>query len=62
MNKSQRFGLVLTPRERETLKELAEAAGGLSQAAALRCLIRREAQRRGLWKLSEKRIHVEDKS
>ena len=49
MNKSKRFGLVLTATETRVLKQLAEAEGGLSKAATVRRLIRQEARRLGLW-------------
>ena len=49
MNKSQRFGLVLSPAEKRALARLAEDDGGLSKAATVRRLIRREARQRGLW-------------
>jgi len=49
MFKTERFGLILTPAEKEAARRLAEADGGLSQAALVRRLIRAEAQRRGLW-------------
>ena len=47
--RSERFGLILTSGEKEAMRLLAEAEGGLSQAAVLRRLIRQEAQGRGLW-------------
>ena len=49
MQRSIRFGLLLTPAEKQALVQLAEAAGGLSQGALVRNLIRREAHHRGLW-------------
>jgi len=49
MFKSERFGLVLTPREKMALARIAEVEGELSQAAIVRRLIRAEAQRRGFW-------------
>lgn len=49
MKKEMRFGLLLARAERCALDLLAEAEGGLSLAATLRLLIRREAHRRGLW-------------
>lgn len=49
MNKSERFGLVLAPLEKQALNNLAVMEGGLSQAATVRRLIRKEAQRNGLW-------------
>ena len=50
MLKTERFGLSLSPRERQALKHLAEVEGGLSQAALVRRLIRNEARERGLWR------------
>jgi hypothetical protein len=47
--KSERFGLVLTPLEKDTVARLAEVEGGLSSAALMRRLIRQAAQERGLW-------------
>jgi hypothetical protein len=49
MEKTERFGLALSPAEKHALARLAEAEGGLSQAATVRRLIRREARQRGLW-------------
>jgi len=49
MERTERFGLVLSPGEKWALAQLAEAEGGLSQAATLRYLLRRAARRRGLW-------------
>ena len=49
MNRKHRFGLLLSSVEKRTLKRLAEAEGGLSQAATLRRLIREAAYERGLW-------------
>ena len=50
MLRSQRFGLVLSPTEKAAVTKLAEAEGGLSQAAMIRRLIRLAAMRRGLWR------------
>lgn len=47
--KSERFGLVLSSAEKAALSKLAEAEGGLSQAATLRRLIRTVAREHGLW-------------
>jgi hypothetical protein len=47
--RSERFGMVLTPDEKHALNKLAEAEGGLSRAATVRRLIRKEAQQLGLW-------------
>jgi hypothetical protein len=49
MNKTERFGLIITPAEKVAVQRLAEAEGGLTQAALIRRLIRTEAQRRGVW-------------
>ncbi len=49
MERTERFGLVLSLAEKRTLEQLAEAEGGLSQAATLRYLLRRAARERGLW-------------
>ena len=49
MRKSKRLGLVLTPAEKTAVVRLAEAEGGLSQAAVVRRLIRQAARSRGLW-------------
>ncbi len=49
MVKTERFGLVLTERERSALREIAAADGVDTQAAVLRRLIRQEARRRGMW-------------
>jgi len=48
MNRKMRFGFVLTEAEKCALSSLAEAEGGLSEAAMLRRLIRRAAQEQGL--------------
>ena len=49
MRKSERLGLVLTPREKAAVAALAEAKGGLSMSAFIRYLIRREAKANDLW-------------
>ena len=49
MERSERFGLVLSMQEKIALAQLAQIEGGLSQAAELRRLIRRAAKDRGLW-------------
>ncbi len=48
MNRRVRFGFVLTEEEKRALTRLAEAEGGLSEAATLRRLIRRAAKEQGL--------------
>jgi len=49
MHKTERLGLVLTPTEKVAVIRLAEAEGGLSQAALVRLLIRKAARERNLW-------------
>lgn len=49
MEKTVRFGLLLYPAERRVLETLAEINGGLSLAATLRRLIRKEAGQCGFW-------------
>ena len=49
MQKTKRFGLVLTQSEKIVVSLLAEHEGGLSQAALIRRLIRKAAHERGLW-------------
>ena len=48
MDRTERFGLILSPAEKQALEQLAEVEGGLSQAATLRHLLRRAARERGL--------------
>jgi hypothetical protein len=48
MKKSKRFGLVLTPAEKEVVALLAKDRGGLSQSALIRCLIHEAARTMGL--------------
>ncbi len=50
MKKDRRFGFVMYPAEKEALKMLAEIEGGLSEAAILRRLIRKEAMLHNIWK------------
>ena len=52
MHRVTRFGLVLSQAEKAAVQRLAEAEGGLSQAALVRRLIRLEAIRRNLWPVS----------
>lgn len=47
MDRSERFGLVLSHAEKWTLRQLAEIEGGTSQAAIVRRLIRKEAMAQG---------------
>ena len=49
MKKEMGFGLLLSRAERRALDKLAEAEGGLSRAAKLRLLIRKEAHRHDIW-------------
>ncbi len=49
MERSIRFGLLLSHAEKQALAQLAETEGGVSQGAMVRNLTRREARRRGLW-------------
>ena len=53
MNRDIRFGLLLSPAERLALGRLAEAEGGLSQAATLRRLIRQAALARDSWPVED---------
>lgn len=46
MEKSERFGLVLTPAEKKAVTQLAD---GESMAALIRRLIREAAKAAGLW-------------
>jgi hypothetical protein len=55
MNKSEEFGLVLSPAEKDILRRLAEDEGGLSMASMIRRLVRAEARRHGLWPPSPRR-------
>ena len=48
MNDKSRFGFLLRSDEREALEHLARLADR-SQGSTLRCLIREEARRCGLW-------------
>lgn len=48
MKRSIRFGLLLSSAEEQALAKLADSAGGLSKAAMIRNLIRREARERGI--------------
>ena len=47
--RNRRFMVGFTPTEKQVLEQLAEIEGGISQAAVVRRLVRREAQKRGLW-------------
>lgn len=58
MYKSERFGLMMTPTEKQAVQRLAEAEGGLTQAALIRRLIRAEAQRRGVWAEGQQKMEV----
>ena len=54
MSRDLRFGLVLSEVEKSALVQLAEMAGGFSQAAFLRSLIRDVAKKKGIWPRLEK--------
>lgn len=47
MDRTERFGLILSPVEKQALAQLAEREGGLSQAAMLRHLLREAARQCG---------------
>lgn len=49
MQKTERLAVVLSPAEKSAVVEMAEAEGGLTQAALVRRLIRDAARQRGLW-------------
>lgn len=49
MTKRIRFGLVLDQAEKKAVLRLAQAEGGLSQAAVMRRLLRLAADRHGHW-------------
>jgi hypothetical protein len=49
MERPIRFGLLLSTSEERALARLASFEGGMSKAAMVRNLIRREARDRGLW-------------
>jgi hypothetical protein len=59
MDRTERFGLNLSPDEKRVLRQLAEVDGGASQAATLRRLLRREARERGLWPPRQKAVRQE---
>ncbi|MCB0171314.1 MAG: ribbon-helix-helix protein, CopG family [Anaerolineae bacterium] len=44
MKRSRRFGLVLSPKEKNAVALLAKSRGGLSQSALIRCLIHEAIQ------------------
>lgn len=50
----QRFPVMLSKEERLALKSLSDAEGGLSQAATVRRLIRKEAHRLSVWPPKER--------
>ena len=54
MEKSERFGLVLSPREKEALQRLAERER-ISSGAVVRRLIWRAAEERGIVRVIEAR-------
>lgn len=49
MERTIRFGLLLSPAEKQALTRLAEFEGGLSQGAMIRHLIRDRAREHSLW-------------
>ena len=49
MRRTRQLGILVSPAEKAALKRLAEVEGGLSQAALVRRLIRKEAKRHGFW-------------
>jgi len=49
MYRTKRLALVLTPAEKTAVVKMAEAEGGLSQAALVRRLIRNAAKEHGIW-------------
>ena len=59
--RTNRFGLVLSDREKVALERLAENEGGLSLAATVRLLIRAASKEQGLWPYDPKleRSHAE---
>jgi hypothetical protein len=59
MNRQIRFGLLLRPDEKHALNRLAEAEGGLSQAATLRRLIRKAAHEKGLWPVANQQTEAQ---
>jgi hypothetical protein len=49
MTRTEQVYLRASEAEKEAVRLLAQAEGGLTEAALVRRLIRMEAQRRGLW-------------
>lgn len=62
MPRTERLGVLVTPLEKAAVQKLAEAEGGLSQAALIRRLIRREARRQGLWPMAKRAVHLSEAS
>lgn len=62
MPKTERLGVLVTPLEKAAVQKLAEVEGGLSQAALIRRLIRREARRQGLWPTAKKAVELREAS
>ena len=58
MSRDLRFGLVLSEEEKNALVQLAELAGGFSQAAFLRSLIRDAARKEGIWPRPIQRVEL----
>jgi hypothetical protein len=59
MRRDIHFGLMLSRVEKRALHRLAERKGGLSQAAALRMLLRSAAHKEGLWPRGDLRKEAE---
>ena len=49
MQRTVRLGILLSPNEKTSLALLAEHEGGLSKAALIRRLLRKEARMKGYW-------------
>ncbi|MGI6367898.1 MAG: hypothetical protein ACOX2L_05985 [Anaerolineae bacterium] len=52
--RTERLGIVLTPREKSAILMLAELEGGLSQSGLVRRLVRQAATARGVWSSPDK--------
>ena len=57
--RAKRVSIVMLASEKLALERLAEAEGGLSQAALVRWLVRREAKAKGLWPVTDGHKHRE---
>ena len=60
--RTKRFGLILSAREQEALRRLAEAEGDLSGSAIIRRLIRREARQVERWPSRAEMLILEGKN